>query len=108
MSRSAVVLTAAVFAAVAGSALASGDEGDSLKERYELASDRARCTARPIAEWLSIDQLTQKLKEQGYTVSKVETSHGCYEVKATDAKGLRVELYVDPATAEVIKREGRS
>jgi hypothetical protein len=107
MLRSAVVL-AAIFAAVAGPALASGDDRVSLKERYELASDLARCTARPVAEWLSIDQLTQKLKEQGYTVGKVETSHGCYEVKATDAKGLRVELYVDPATAEVVTREGRS
>jgi hypothetical protein len=108
MSRSTIVLAAAVFAAVAGPALASGDDRYGSKERHELASERGRCTARPVAEWLSIDQLTQKLKEQGYTVGKVETSHGCYEVNATDAKGVRVELYVDPVTAEVIMREGRS
>jgi hypothetical protein len=108
MSKSAVFLTAAVFAAFAGPVLASGDDHYGSRERYELASDGARCTARPVAEWLPIDQLTQKLKEQGYTVGEVESSHGCYEVKATDAKGLRVELYVDPATAEVITREGRS
>jgi hypothetical protein len=108
MSKSAVFLAAAVFAACVGSVLASGDAPYGSGERYELASDRARCTARPAAEWLPIDQLTQKLKEQGYTVRKVETSHGCYEVKATDGKGLHVELYVDPATAEVITREGRS
>lgn len=52
--------------------------------------------------------MTQKLKEQGYTVGKVETSHGCYEVKATDANGVRIELYVDPATAQVVGHEGRS
>jgi hypothetical protein len=108
MPRSAVVLATAVFAAVAGSALASADDRDGSKERHELASDRARCTVRSAAEWLSNDQLTQKLKEQGYTVGRIETSHGCYEVKATDAKGVRVKLYVDPATAEVIMREGRS
>ena len=62
----------------------------------------------PAAEWLSVDQVTQKLKEQGYTVRRIEASHGCYEVKATDAKGVRVEMYVDPATAEIVSREGRS
>jgi hypothetical protein len=108
MSKTAVFLAAAVLAASAGSVLASGNEASGSKERYEVASDRARCTARPAAEWLPVDQLTQKLKEQGYTVREVETSHGCYEVEATDGKGLRVEIYVDPATAEVVTREGRS
>jgi hypothetical protein len=108
MSKNAVVLAAAVFAALAGPALAFGDDRNESKERHELASERGRCTARPVAEWLSTDQLTQKLKEQGYTVGRIETRHGCYEIKATDAKGVRVELYVDPATAEVIMREGRS
>jgi hypothetical protein len=75
MSRSAVIL-AAVLAAVAGPALASKDDPRDARERYELASDRARCTARPAAEWLSIDQLTQKLKEQGYTIGKVEVARG--------------------------------
>lgn len=108
MPRSAVVLATAVFAAVAGSALASADDRDGSKERHELASDRARCTVRSAAEWLSNDQLTQKLKEQGYTVGRIETSHGCYEVKATDANGVRVEFYVDPATGEVVNRARRS
>jgi hypothetical protein len=108
MSKRAIFLAAAAFAACAGPVLASSDAPYGSGERYELASDRARCTARPAAEWLSIDQLTQKLKEQGYTVRKVKASHGCYEVKETDGKGLRIELYLDPATAEVIAREGRS
>jgi hypothetical protein len=108
MSKTAVFLAAAILAAWAGPVLASGDAPYGSGERYELAADRARCTARPAAEWLPIDQLTQRLKEQGYTVREVETSHGCYEVEATDGKDLRVELYVDPATAEVITWEGRS
>jgi hypothetical protein len=108
MSKSALILAAAVLAACTAPVLAAGDAPYGSGERYELASDRARCTARPAAEWLPIDQLTQKLKEQGYTVRKVKTSHGCYEVKATDGNGSRVELYVDPATAEIITREARS
>lgn len=50
MSKTAVFLAAAVFAACAGPVLASGDDPYGSGERYELASDRARCTARPAAE----------------------------------------------------------
>ena len=103
------MIIAAALALLAGPALASSDERTESDERYEMASGRdARCTARPDAEWLTVEQLTQKLKDQGYTVRKVERSHRCYEVKATDAKGVGVELYVDPATAEIVNREGRS
>jgi hypothetical protein len=106
------IAVAAMFTALAGPALASDhgrrERGDSDHGRYESVSDRGRCAARPAAEWLSVDQVTQKLKDQGYTVRKVERSHGCYEVKATDAKGVRVEMYLDPATAEVVGRQGRS
>ena len=106
---------AALLAGLAVPALAS-DHGDrSHRGRYEHGRsdhdgdrDRSRCSARPAAEWLSVDQVAQKLKEQGYTVRRIETGHGCYEVKATDSKGVRVEMYVDPATADVVSRDGRS
>ena len=108
MFKNAMIIAAAL-ALLASPALASSDDRAESEARYELASGRdGRCTARPDAEWLSVEQLTQKLKDQGYTVRKVERSHGCYEVKATDAKGVRVEIYVDPATAEIVSREGRS
>jgi hypothetical protein len=55
-----------------------------------------------------MDEVAKKLKEQGYTVRRIEASHGCYEVKVTDSKGVWLEMYVDPATAEVIGRDGRS
>ncbi len=104
---------AALLAALAVPVLASDDGERGHRERYEHGrsehgGDRGRCSARPAAEWLSVDQVSQKLKEQGYTVRKIETSHGCYEVKATDSKGVRVEMYVDPATADVVTRDGRS
>ncbi|MGD9670725.1 MAG: PepSY domain-containing protein [Hyphomicrobiaceae bacterium] len=108
MLKNIIIITAAL-AALAGPALASGDDRTDSEERHKITSSRdGNCTARPDAEWLSVEQLTQKLKDQGYTVREVERSHGCYEVKATDAKGVRVEIYVDPATAEIVSREGRS
>jgi hypothetical protein len=107
MSKSATILAAAL-AAVAGSAVASADDRYESRERHELASDRGRCTVRPSTGWLSMDQVIQMLKEKGFTVRKVEASHGCYEVKATNANGVRLEFYVDPATAEMAGREGGS
>jgi hypothetical protein len=107
------IALAALLAGLAAPALASDDGSRSHRERYEHGryqhdGDRGRCSARPAAEWLSVDQVAQKLKEQGYTVHKIEASHGCYEVKATDGKGVRLEMYVDPATADVVRRDGRS
>jgi hypothetical protein len=108
---------AALLAALAMPALASDHGERSHRERYEHGRSehdgdrdhgRSRCSARPAAEWLSVDQVAQKLKEQGYTVRRIEANYGCYEVKATDAKGVRVEMYVDPATADVVGRDGRS
>jgi hypothetical protein len=100
---------ATALATFAVPALASSENLYESEERYETASDRdARCAARPEAEWLNVEQLTQKLKDGDYTVREVERSHGRYEVKVTEANGVRVEIYVDPTTAEIVSLEGRS
>lgn len=68
-----------------------------------LASET--CTAEPKSKWQSQEAIAAKLKEQGFEVTRTETKRSCYEVKAMDAKGQRVELYVDPVTARVVKQE---
>jgi hypothetical protein len=112
MLKNTLALTALV-AALAVPALASDDGDRRHRERYqnersEHDAGSGQCGARPAGQWLSVDQVAQKLKEQGYTVVKVEASHGCYEVKATDSRGVRVEMYLDPTTADVVRRGGRS
>jgi hypothetical protein len=113
MLKKTLTLTA-LAAALAVPALASDDSDRGHRERYQHERSqqhdggRGHCAARPAGQWLSVDQVAQKLKEQGYTVLKVEASHGCYEVKATDSKGGRVEMYLDPVTADVVRRNGRS
>lgn len=103
-------IIAAAFATLIVPALASEHgRGDTPRWQQHGSDESARCPQRAPAEWLSVDQVTAKLKEQGYSVRKVERSgHGCYEVKATDANGVQVEMYLDPATAAVVDREGRS
>lgn len=63
------------------------------------------CTAEPQSKWLSRDAIAAQLKQQGFEVSRTEASHSCYEVKARDAQGRRVELYVDPVTARIVRSE---
>ncbi len=70
-----------------------------------FARDGTRCTVGPGAERLSADAVRAKLAESGYTVARIKTEHGCYEVHATDRGGAAVELRVDPVTAKVLRTE---
>lgn len=103
------MIIAAALVALAGPAFSGSDGRATSAGRYETASDDdARCAARPDAQVLSVEQLSQKLKDQGYALREFEWSHGCYEVKATDAQGVRIKMYVDPSTAEIVSRKGRT
>jgi hypothetical protein len=68
-----------------------------------LASEN--CTAEPQSKWLSHAEVTAKLQQQGFEVARTESDRSCYEVKARDAQGRRVELHVDPVTARVVRSE---
>lgn len=70
-----------------------------------FARDDARCGASPGATRLSADAVRAKLAESGYNVVRIKTDDGCYEVRATDRGGARVELRVDPVTAKVLRTE---
>ncbi len=56
--------------------------------------------------WMTLPQVQVKLEATGYRdVSEIERKRDKYEVKATDLQGQRVELDVDPFTADVLKTE---
>jgi hypothetical protein len=57
----------------------------------------------PRAQWLPEATIKSKIAELGYDISKLKIDDGCYEIKATDKNGANVELYVNPATGEVVK-----
>jgi hypothetical protein len=71
-----------------------------------LASET--CTTEPQSKWLSHAEISAKLKQQGFDVSRLEADRSCYEVKARDAQGRRVELYVDPVTARIVRSEAKN
>jgi hypothetical protein len=45
------------------------------------------------------------LAAEGMDVRRIKTDDGCYEVKAIDARGRRIEAYYDPRTLELVKYE---
>jgi hypothetical protein len=42
-------------------------------------------------------------ERQGYEVRKMCAEDGCIEAKGCDRNEARVEIYVDPATGEIVK-----
>lgn len=65
---------------------------DDHKYRLNIAADK----------WLSVSEVIQKLKTQGYTVTKIEADDGVYEFDATNSDGVRIEGHANPATGEVL------
>ena len=81
------MITAAALVALSAAAA-------SAEEQY--------CTGQgePMAE----EQVIKKLETLGYQkVKKLDMEHGCYEAKGFDKDGNRVEVYLEPATGEVVK-----
>ncbi|MFT4818378.1 MAG: hypothetical protein ACI90S_000741 [Marinobacter psychrophilus] len=65
-----------------------------------------QCTDAPQSEWMSQDTMKQNLDDQGYTIKKFKvTSGNCYEIYGMDKGGVKVEIYFNPVSGEVIKEE---
>ena len=62
------------------------------------------CNA-PKSKWMSVAAIKAKVTRMGYKVRKIEVDDGCYEAYAIDANGRRMEIYLNPATAAVVKME---
>jgi hypothetical protein len=65
------------------------------------ASGLYECEAIDKSQWLSEEQLTQQLLDQGWQeVRRMKPDGGCWEVYGTTPDGKRVEGYFDPVTGE--------
>lgn len=70
-------------------------------------NDALKCTSAAESAWMSEDATKDLLKQQGYQdVRKIKVTEGnCYEVYAIDAKGEKVEVYLDPTNGSLIAKE---
>lgn len=61
----------------------------------------SRCDV-PVNQWQPREALQKKLEAEGWTVRSIKTENGCYEAKAVDAKGKRLEGVFNPKTLESV------
>lgn len=78
-----------LFAAISGSALASGDD----------------CQYYPKSERMSVSVLMAQLEAKGIMVEDFEVDDNCYEIEGKNAKGQTVEMYIDMKTGEIVHSE---
>lgn len=59
----------------------------------------------PLAEWQSRTQVKAFFAIKGWEISRIKIDDGCYELKATDDKGQRVEVKINPKTLKILEIE---
>jgi hypothetical protein len=91
----------AVLAAVAVTGIAA------FANMAAADNDELKCTSAAQSAWMSQDATKDLLKQQGYQeVRKIKVTEGnCYEVYAIDAKGEKVEVYLDPTSGSMVAKE---
>lgn len=66
------------------------------------AEQSASCGNAARSEWMSEVAIKAKAAEMGYDVKNVKVEDGCFEVYAIK-DGKKVEAYMNPVTAEVVR-----
>lgn len=59
----------------------------------------------PIATWQPREVLKKFLEEQGWVVKRIRIDDGCYQVRAIDDQGRRVEATYTPAALTLMEFE---
>jgi hypothetical protein len=61
-----------------------------------------KCDPVPKEEWKPQAELERKLVNEGWKISRVKITNGCYEVYGRDAKNNKMETFFHPRTFEVV------
>ncbi|MEC5325693.1 PepSY domain-containing protein [Aurantimonas sp. A3-2-R12] len=59
----------------------------------------------PMASWQPREAVQKMAEAQGWTVRRIKTDDGCYEIDGRDAKGREIEVTVDPGTLAIVGTE---
>lgn len=73
--------------------------------RPAFAEDEMSCGDTPKNQWMSEEAIKAKAREQGLDIRQIKIENGCYEIKAIDKNGAKVERVLNPATGEVVDTE---
>ena len=66
------------------------------------AQHAEKCDPIPQEQWRPQADLERMLARQGWKISRVKITNGCYEVYGKDAKNQPVETFFHPKTFEVV------
>lgn len=70
-----------------------------------LASGAARAEERcyaPISAWQPRSAVKALAEQNGWTIRRIRTDDGCYEVSGRDADGREFHADIDPATLAIL------
>jgi hypothetical protein len=81
---------------ICAATLAFGAGGNAFAQHAE------KCEPIPKEEWKPQAELERKLTNQGWKISRVKITNGCYEVYGRDEKNAKVETFFHPKTFEVV------
>jgi hypothetical protein len=59
----------------------------------------------PMTDWQPRQAVARLAEQNGWTVRRIETDDGCYEIDGRDREGREIEVTVHPATFQVIELE---
>ena len=66
------------------------------------AQHAERCEEIPKDQWRPQAELERKLVNQGWKISRVKITNGCYEVYGKNETGRNVELFFHPKTFDLV------
>ncbi len=67
-------------------------------------ADDVACKSVANGQGLSIEKAIEKAEALGYKVKKAKRDKGCWEVEGFDRNGAEIEIRIDPASGEVVRR----
>ena len=64
------------------------------------------CSKADRDSWIPAEQMKQNITDQGYRIKKFkETRGGCYEIYGYDSADHKVEIYFNPVSGDIVKKE---
>ena len=65
-------------------------------------ADDDDCTV-PMADWQPREAVQKMAEGRGWTVRRIKTDDGCYEIKGRDAQGRELKAKIDPGTLAIVE-----
>lgn len=66
------------------------------------ATNPVSCDSGNPANWLSIQQMTERLSADGWVITRVVKAHGCWKISGKKPEGNAATTYFHPLTGQEV------